>query len=215
MDDDSSQARTWIEEPGKRYTDRNPHSVEDLEDLRTEQYGVTQTELYEAVLGGVDRDSRVLEVGTNVGVQLRCLRRMGFENLYGFDVQEYAISKCREYDPDVHAFVADATSIPVKDEQFDLVFTNGVLLTMPPNVVRDVMAEVVRCSRRYVLGQEFHADEYTRIDSDHEEQLYWKADFCDLYQDVGDLTLVESRWLEYLENDNVDRLFLLEKDGND
>lgn len=215
MGDDRRQVQKWATDAGRRYTDRNPHTVSGLNELRDEQYGRTQRELFEAFLDGVDRDSDILEVGTNVGVQLRLLREMGFENRYGFDVQEYAIEQGREYDPDASTFVASATDVPVRDGQFDLAFTVGVLVTMPPEILPDVLDEVVRCSSRYVLGLEFYADEYTRIDSDHEEQLYWKADFCELYRERHDLRLVDDEFLEYRENDNVDRMFLLEKRSAD
>lgn len=211
MGRDSDQVEKWATEAGRRYTKRNPQTVAELNDLREEQYGTTQTDLFERVLGDVDRDSEILEVGTNVGVQLRCLRELGFQNLYGFDVQEYAITQCREYDPEAGVFVADAANAPVRDEEFDLVFTMGMLITLPPEKVGAVLDEIVRCSNRYLLGLEFYADEYTRIDSDHEEQLYWKADFCNLYRERHDLRLLESEFLEYQDNDNVDQLFLLEK----
>ncbi|MFC4542228.1 pseudaminic acid biosynthesis-associated methylase [Halosolutus amylolyticus] len=209
----SENSRKWAGEAGLKYTDRNPHTVDGLEELREEQYGVTQTELYEEILDDVDRDNKILEVGSNVGVQLRCLRNLGFENLYGLDIQSLAIEKSREYAPSIPAVVGDASRLPFKDETFDLVFTNGCLVTIPPELIDTVQAEITRCSKRYVFGQEFHADEYVAIESDHDDQLYWKTDFCDRYLENNDLELIESSFLSYVETDNVDRMFLLEKSG--
>ncbi|WP_135854107.1 pseudaminic acid biosynthesis-associated methylase [Halorussus salinus] len=207
----SEQGQKWAGDAGVEYTERNPHTVDDLETLRREQYGLTQSEIYRDLLGDVDRDAEILEVGSNVGVQLRCLRQLGFENVVGIDVQSYAIAKSREYSPDIPAVVGDASRLPFEDDAFDLVFTNGCLVAIPPELLADVQSEIVRCSREYVLGSEFYADEYVEIDSDHDEQLYWKTDFRRHYRENHDLETVRSRFLHYDETDNKDEIFLLRK----
>lgn len=46
-------------------------------------------------LGDLDRSLRILEVGANVGFQLALLQRMGFCNLYGIELQPYAVERAR------------------------------------------------------------------------------------------------------------------------
>ncbi|WP_276253307.1 pseudaminic acid biosynthesis-associated methylase [Halomontanus rarus] len=201
----------WTGEVGLQYTERNPQTVEELEELREEQYGISQTELYEEIIGDFERDIQILEVGSNVGVQLRCLRKLGFENLYGLDVQSFAIKKSREHAPTIPAVVGEGSHLPFADESFDLIFTNGCLITIPPNLIDAVQAEIVRCSKKYVMGQEFHSDKYIAIDSEHDDQLYWKTNFCERYLDNQDVELVESSLLSYVNTSNVDQMFLLKK----
>jgi len=208
------QAAKWDGEFGRRYTERNPQSVAELDQLRRErQFGVTQTALFERLLGDLDRDVRILEVGSNVGVQLQCLAELGFENLYGIDIQAYAVRQCHEQFPELNVVEGDALDIPFKDEFFDLVFTSGTLIMIPPERIETALDEVVRCSRRYVLGQEPYAEQYTEVTYRGVEEMFWKTDFAEKYLERHDADLRRSEFLEYKTNDNVDRLFLLDLQG--
>ena len=79
----TEQMEKWTGQFGKKYTDRNALSLEEMEALYKRNYGVIRTELNERFLGGLDHSIRILEVGSNTGNQLMCLQRMGFGNLYG------------------------------------------------------------------------------------------------------------------------------------
>src|SRR5947209_20398796 len=85
----------WRGEFGKEYTDRNPQNLGDWDRLYLEQYGFTKIEMNQEFLGSVDRNIRILEVGCNIGNQLLGLQRMGFENLYGVELQPYAVEKAK------------------------------------------------------------------------------------------------------------------------
>lgn len=209
------QVKMWDGEFGRRYIERHPTTVEGFDELREEQYGpaTTQTKLMEQSLGHLDRDIRILEVGANIGIQLRILRNLGFENLYGIDVQSYAVEKCHQAAPELDVIEANAFDVPFKDDYFDLVFTNETLVTIPPDRLDTAIDEIVRCSSQYVWGLEFYADAYTEIEWRGEDEMLWKTDFVDRYQQRHDLRLLESEFLEYQDNDDVDRLFLLEKRG--
>ena len=50
-----------------------------------------------------------------------------------------------------------------RDREFDLTFTMGVLIHVPPDDLPRVMAEILRCSRRYILCGEYHAVEPTEV----------------------------------------------------
>lgn len=213
MTDRTRQVEMWDGEFGRRYVERHPTTVEGFDELREEQYGerTTQTRLMDESLGHLDRDLRILEVGSGIGIQLRILRNLGFDELYGVDVQEYAIRTCRRDAPELHVMAASAFDLPFPDDYFDLVFTNETLVTIPPDRLDTVVDEIVRCTNRYVWGLEFYADEYTEIEWRGEDEMLWKTDFVDRYQRRHDLELRDSRFLEYVDNDDVDRLFLLEK----
>lgn len=212
MSEDTRQTEKWDGEFGRRYTNRNPQTVEELDRLRRErQFGVTQTELFERFLGDLDRDSRILEVGSNVGVQLQCLAKLGFRNLYGIDIQEYAVRECHESFPELDVIQGDALDVPFKDGYFDLVFTSGTLIMIPPERIGAALDEIARCSARYVLGQEPYAEEYTEVTYRGLDEMFWKTDFAERYRDRHDFDVVQSEFLEYKTNDNVDRLFLLER----
>lgn len=210
------QIEKWDGEFGRRYIERHPTTVEGFDQLREEQYGegTTQTGLMEQSLGHLDRDARVLEVGSNIGIQLRILRNLGFENLYGVDVQEYAVRRCRREAPELDVVVGNAFDLPFEDDQFDLAFTNETLITIHPEYVDDAIDEVVRVADRYVWGLEFYADEYTEIEWRGEDEMLWKTDFVDRYRRRHELALDTSEFIQHVDSDDVDRLFLLEVKGS-
>jgi len=70
-------------------------------------------------------NKRILEVGCNVGNQLRMLQRMGFNNLYGIELQQYAIEKAKALTKRINIIHGVADDIPFKDGYFDMVFTSG------------------------------------------------------------------------------------------
>lgn len=127
-----------------------------------------------------------LEVGCNVGGNLRWLAELiGPENLTGVDVNEKALEILRARLPGVTAVHSTARRLPFDDGSFDLAFTVGVLIHQPPESLRDVMSEIVRCSRRYVLCGEYAADDDVEVEVEyrgHHGALF-KRDFGRLYLD--------------------------------
>ena len=212
MPEITEQMEKWAGEFGKDYTDRNALSLEEMDALYERNYGQTRTELNERFLEGVDRSIRILEVGSNVGNQLLCLQKMGFSNLYGIELQSYAVELSKSRTKHINIIEGSAFDIPYKDGFFDLVFTSGVLIHISPSDVDTTMEEIYRCTREYIWGFEYYADEYTEIPYRGHGNLLWKADFARLYLDrFKDLELVKEECLKYLDNDNIDTMFLLRK----
>lgn len=208
----TEQMQEWAGQFGKDYTDRNALSLEEMETLYEKSYGQTRTELNERFLKGIDRSIRILEVGSNVGNQLLCLQRVGFNDLYGIELQSYAVELSKSRTRRINIIEGSAFDIPYKDGYFDLVFTSGVLIHVSPSDIALVVREIHRCTREYVWGFEYYADNYTEIPYRGQRNLLWKADFARLYLDqFGDLELVKEERLKYLDNDNIDTMFLLRK----
>ena len=212
MEEITEQMETWTGQFGKEYTDRNALFLEEMEALYQRNYGVTRTELNERFLKGIDRSIRVLEVGSNVGNQLLCLQGMGFSDLYGIELQTYAVELSKSRTKRINIIEGSAFDIPYKGGYFDLVFTSGVLIHISPSDIALAMREIHRCAREYIWGFEYYADEYAEITYRGHRNLLWKADFARLYLDqFGDLELVEEERLKYLDSDNIDTMFLLRK----
>lgn len=208
----TKQMEKWAGQFGKEYTDRNTLSLEEMDALYERNYGVTRTELNERFLKGIDRSIRMLEVGSNIGNQLLCLQRMGFSNLYGIELQSYAVELSKSRTRRINIIEGSAFDIPYRDGYFDLVFTSGVLIHINPSDIALAMREIHRCTREYICGFEYYADKYTEIPYRGHRDLLWKADFARLYLDqFGDLELVKEERLKYLCNDNIDSMFLLRR----
>jgi len=208
----TDQMEKWVGEFGREYTDRNALSLEEMEALYKRNYGVTRTELNEKFLKGMDRTIRILEVGSNIGNQLLCLQRMGFSNLYGIEPQRYAVELAKSRAVNINIIEGSAFDIPFKDGYFNLVFTAGVLIHINPSDITLVIKEIHRCAREYIWGFEYFEKTYTEIPYRGQRNLLWKADFVRLYLDqFKDLEIVREEHLKYLENDNMDAMFLIRK----
>ena len=212
MNDLTEQASKWNGAFGREYTERNPQSFEEMEELYTRNYGLTRTELNRRFLDNLDRSMRILEVGSNVGNQLLCLQRMGFKALYGIELQSYAVEISKSKSKNINIIQGEASDIPFKDGFFDLVFTSGVLIHIAPKNLPDVLREIHRCTRKYIFGFEYYSEETKEIPYRGNSDLLWKADFAGKYLDLfDDLTLVKEERIKYLDNENVDAMFLLKK----
>lgn len=208
----ASQLKNWVGLFGKEYTDRNAVSLNELDKLYIKNYGITRTALNKEFLNKIDRSARILEVGSNVGMQLLCLHRMGFKSLYGIEPQSHAVQIAKKNTSDINIIKGDAFDIPFKDGYFDIVFTSGVLIHINPKDIKKALKEIYRCSRRYIWGFEYYADKYTEIIYRGRKNLLWKADFAKLYLDLfDDLKPALEKRIKYLTGCNVDAMFLLKK----
>ena len=214
MSELTEQLREWKHKLGKEYTDRNAISLDDLEALYRRNYGIARTELNKLFLHDMDRSIKILEVGCNIGNQLLCLQKMGFNNLYGIEPNNHAAELLKIGTSKIDIIEGDIFNIPFKDRHFDLVFTSGVLIHISPLDIKRAMKEIYRCTDKYIWGFEYYSEEYKEIIYRGRKSLLWKADFPKLYTDIfHDSEIMKIKFLKYLENDNIDVMFLLRKEG--
>lgn len=204
----------WSGKLGKEYTDRNLMSPDELDQQCIDNYGISRTGLNEEFLGDLNVD-RILEVGCNVGNQLLLLKKMGYTNLWGIELQDYAVEIARKRTSGIGIMKGSAFDIPYGDAFFDLVFTAGLLIHISPDDIDKVLDEMHRCTNRYIWGFEYYSpDDYQMINYRGENDLLWKTDFAKLFLDrFPDLRLVRKEVLPYRRNDNLDIIYLLEKNN--
>lgn len=114
----------------------------------------------------------VLEVGCNVGGNL-CHLAPAVRTV-GIDVNATALTEARTLCP---VSLAAARALPFDSGSFDLVCTVGVLIHQPDDTLGDVMAEMVRCSARWVLAAEYHAPEPVEIAYRGQAGALFKRDY--------------------------------------
>jgi pseudaminic acid biosynthesis-associated methylase len=141
---------------------------------------------------------------------------MGFKNLYGLEINDYAIKKSIKlhYGLPIYVIKGEAIDIPFKDSFFDLVYTSGVLIHINPNNIGKVIQEIIRCSKQYIWGFEYFQDEgYKQIKYHGQNNMLWKTDFKKLYlKNNPELKLITEKLYHYRENNYLtDQMFLLEK----
>jgi pseudaminic acid biosynthesis-associated methylase len=140
---------------------------------------------------------RVLEVGCNVGGNLQWVaEHVPPGGVWGIDVNRKALSLLAERVPDANAVSGPARDLPFRDGWFDLVFTMGVLIHQPEPTLPLVMAEMVRCSKRWLLAGEYYAPATEEVGYRGQEGALFKRDYGRLFLELfPDLQLREKGFL--------------------
>ncbi|MBX9853549.1 MAG: methyltransferase domain-containing protein [Cytophagaceae bacterium] len=211
----TKQTDFWSGHFGREYTDRNPQNVNELEQLFFNSYGFKRTEINNEFIGTLSKEIKILEVGCNIGLQLAALQTMGFKNLYGIELQPYAFEKSKEITQGINIIQGSGFDIPFRDNYFDVVYTNGVLIHIAPADLPNIMKEMIRCSKKYIWGFEYYSPEVKEISYRGNQGFMWKADYCSIFLDqVPNLKVVKKKLYPYIlesEKGNEDIGFLIEK----
>lgn len=162
----------WINEFGDAYVDRNRGA------------GDQRAPFWQAILAEFTCQS-VLEVGCNLGANLRWIASsLPVRNVYGVDINLKALADLHCLLPGVNALWSPARELPFRDRLFDLVFTIGVLIHQPETTLPIVMAEIVRCSRRYVLCGEYYAEQTIEVPYRGATKALFKRDYGRIYREL-------------------------------
>jgi len=211
----TQQEDFWAGDFGREYTDRNSRHLAEWNDFYERTWGLTKLAMNQQFLGDLPRNNRMLEVDCNTGMQLRGLQEAGFTQLYGVELQAYAVEKAKAYSQHPNLLKSSAFDLPFKDVFFDVFCTNGALIHIAPADLPRIMAEMVRRSRHYIWGFEYYAPTTTTIPYRSNEGFLWKADFAQLCLDsFPELRLVKRTLYPYVnaaEQGNQDATYLLEK----
>jgi pseudaminic acid biosynthesis-associated methylase len=155
----------WAGDFGDDYVERNLGAY----DHREPFWASMMTEL---------RPNRVLEVGANVGGNLQWIaQHVEPGSVCGVDVNRKALELLHQRVPGVSSMWTPARELPFRDGWFDLVFTMGVLIHQPTSTLPLVMAEMVRCSRRWVLCGEYFGEETTEVPYRGHEGALFRRDY--------------------------------------
>jgi|SRR5579862_55615 len=211
----TAQISHWRGQFGREYTERNSLTLGQLDALYQRNYGLTRRELNQRFLAEVPRNARILEVGCNIGLQLSVLHDLGFHDLCGVEIQHHALRRAKSRLAEIHLVEGSALQIPFCDRSFDLVFTSGVLIHIAPDDLGKAMHEIYRCSKRFIWGFEYHSLHPVEVAYRGNRDLLWKMNYAQAFQDeFKDLQLLRCEHLSYLDNPNIDCMFLLEKGTN-
>ena len=210
----NKQLKEWEGEFGSEYTKRNLYTLPEFDELHMSKHGITRSEAVEPFLGRLSRDMKILEIGTNVGLELKLLANMGFKHLYGIEINDDAIDISKKITQGLPIYIVkgSAFDIPYKDEYFDLVFTAGVLIHISPRYIKDALKEIYRVAKKYIWGNEYYAEEYEEVLYRGKKDLLWKTNFSKLYIDsFDDLKLVKEKRMKYFDTEKITGIFLLKK----
>jgi len=102
---------------------------------------------------GLSAKTKVLDVGCGYGETLANLRAVGLTNSIGIDNSENSLRLCmkRNFLIGQDVFLMDATDMKFADQNFDLVISHGMLEHFEGAVFKEMIQEMCRVSRKYVL----------------------------------------------------------------
>lgn len=181
----------WATRFGRDYTDRNS--------CADERAGQFHFDLCQKL-----NVRRVLEVGCNVGLNLTRLGARRDQptatpsvSTWGVDIGSYAVAQAKRRLPDANFTSGSVYQLPFRDASFDLVFTCGVLIHIPPDDLQQAVGEVFRTSARYIWCGEYYAENPTEVPYRGLGGSLFKRDFGAYYLSCfSELELVDDGFLE-------------------
>jgi pseudaminic acid biosynthesis-associated methylase len=176
---ETAQLKQWTSKFGDEYTERCRSNDEGI---------VTKGRCLEGILTrcGIGKDGSVLEVGANVGMNLKALRRVGWRgDFYAVEpnTKAYGILVGDEEIALKQGFQADGFTLPLGDRSVDLVFTCGVLIHVHPDHLVRFCSEMCRVSRTHILCMEYFSPEPEEKAYRGRSGLLFKRDFGAFYMD--------------------------------
>lgn len=167
------QLAEWSGDFGKAYTDRNPVDP------------AVRTPAFKTMLGGLGLKS-ALELGCNRGHNLTAIRNAVGQgcDLAGVEPNAHALSIARANNHDAAFIRGNIYDIPFKDSFFELAFTVGVLIHIPPESLPKALSEIHRVSSKYILAVEYFSDAEEEIEYRGRKSLLWKRDYKKVYLDA-------------------------------
>jgi len=195
----NKQEEMWAGKFGDEYHERN---------LLSELYENRPDFWMKKIRGQGMGLTNVLEVGCGTGPNLFWLanRKYPFLEIYGLDINESACEEARKITGVNGICKGMARHLPFKDNFFDLVFTCGLLIHIPPDDLLPVMSEMVRCSHKYVMFMEYWAEKEEEIEYRGEMGLLWKRPYKDIFL---------SFYSRHSQYECIDEGFLTKDDGFD
>ena len=169
----NEQIKFWEGSFGDSYTERNQVSAE--ERLPFWRDIIEQT-----------KPGSVLEVGCNRGHNLAAIKQLdpGIRAV-GIDVNVTALAEADDVADEVHAIAAQDIGLKFNPGEFDLVFTCGVLIHVPPEDLLLVMQNIKIAAYKYVLAVEYDdVDEIEVNYRGHKDRL-WRRPYGRYYQQLG------------------------------
>lgn len=169
-DKNSRQLDAWTGEFGDAYTGRN--IVDPAKRVMA----------FKTMLAGLPL-GKVLEVGCNRGHNLAAVANaLGRPcELTGLEPNGLAFELAAKSFPQFNFVRGNSYALPFPDASFDLVFTAGVLIHIPPERLAEAMREIVRVASKYVLCIEYFAESEQEINYRGQDGLLWKRDFGGIY----------------------------------
>lgn len=175
------QEQLWAGEFGNEYILRN----------RDGALVGSNRALFGKILARTQDVTSAIEFGANIGNNLRALRDLLPEaKLHSVEINATAAEEIQDWGG---ATVEVASLLDFEpSRQWDLSFTKGVLIHLPPQSLPDIYAKLVAASSRYVMVCEYYNPTPVEVSYRGHEHALFKRDFAGEILDAHpELSLVD------------------------
>lgn len=184
---ETPQVNLWKGGFGDSYTDRNVAAEANIQ---------ARARLWASILDRVGNDppQSILEIGSNVGDNLRAISRVSSAHLYAVEPNDKAraILLERQVAPVERIMAGTASSIALGDRTVDLALTSGVLIHIHPDDLLSACREIFRVSRRYIACAEYFSPQPEEIPYRGETRALFRRDFGAFWlENFSELQLVD------------------------
>jgi spore coat polysaccharide biosynthesis protein SpsF len=165
--DRTSQEQLWAGDFGNDYIIRNRDSAL-LDSNRA---------LFDKILSHTQGVTSAIEFGPNIGNNLRAIRDLiPAIELHSVEINATAASEIQAWGG---ATVEVASLLDFEpSRQWDLSFTKGVLIHLPPQALPDIYEKLVAASSRYVMVCEYYNPSPVEVSYRGHEHALFKRDFA-------------------------------------
>jgi pseudaminic acid biosynthesis-associated methylase len=203
--DNSEQEAFWAGEFGDAYIERNVGEAVIAADAH----------MFEAVLACTSPIASVLELGSNVGLNLQGLQRLMPEaDFDGVEINARAFAALNQID----GITAHHSSIQefYSTKTWDLVFTKTVMIHLDPAALEPVYDKLHALSRKYVVVAEYYSPTPVEVEYRGHSRKLFKRDFAgEMLEKFDDLKLLDYGFVYHRDQFPQDDVnwFLMEKSG--
>lgn len=183
---DSDQLVFWRGEFGNAYSERNAAQAKAMANRRA---------MWRRILEVTDpAPASILEIGANVGLNLRALSEIADAELHAVEPNEKArdILQASGLLAADHVHDGSAAALPMGDGSVEFAFTCGVLIHISPDDLLPSCREIHRASSRFILCAEYFNPTPVEEEYRGHSGVLFKRDFGSFWLDnFTDLELVD------------------------
>ncbi|MBF0187051.1 MAG: methyltransferase domain-containing protein [Magnetococcales bacterium] len=176
---ESRQVAFWRGAFGTTYTQRNAP-----DDWQLRSRVRMWSEILRSTVGAPP--TSILEVGANLGINLRVLGSLVDAKLHALEPNAAARARLEEDGVLPADAIHDgfASAIPLADGAVDLAFTSGVLIHIHPDDLEASCREIHRVASRYIVCVEYFSDKPESIPYRGHDDVLFKRDFGGFWLDL-------------------------------
>jgi pseudaminic acid biosynthesis-associated methylase len=187
----TAQLDAWRGDFGNEYVDRNA-PLADVLRMRTRMWAAMLKSTFN------NPPSSFLEVGCNIGLNLRAIDRLIGAEPFAVEPNDKARATLLSENilPADNLFNATGQDIPVADGAVEMSFSAGVLIHVHPDDLPKVADEMHRVTSRWLLVAEYFSAKPETIPYRGRDDLLFKRDFGGFFMDrFDDLEIVDDGFL--------------------